>query len=601
MNKLRSLLSTTFLLLVIHLFLFSFYLCTSAGVPDRDLYLHMRRFIPCALAVVFALRLWQRTGLPLLRLWTHASVSLFWMFTYPLCYWIPYHLNANTIDNHYDIAIAAYLFCFMVCLHLVLLRFLKNSPATAGIVSLLQVILMVIPVTQLWYYVSYGTPITPAACLALLQTNASEAREYVMQNIGYGGGACIVLLFLCMTYLFAKGNHWQNIALNLGKKSLLAVVVVLLATGYYSGKIFRSTGVLHAFDNARGYLRSAALFNAFHAKNLAGLQVIPPAVQPEKPSTVILVIGESASRHFMSAYRKTERDNSPWMRASSGNKDFILFRHAYASCARTVAVLERALTEKNQYNTKEFNKSLSILDLAKKAGYETWWFSNQPTITDTPIVMVAKTADHSYWLDDTLLGTAEKIYDGNLIPYLKRVDPAKNNFIVFHIMGSHETYGSRYPPEFARWKDDKANRNVIEYDNSLAYTDKFLEDVHTYAMEHLNLQAMLYFSDHGGNPLVKRNLEFSGFITLRIPLFLYLSPEYQKLYPETTAILRSHTDSYFTNDLIYEMAAGLLNIKSNHYDESNSLASSKYKYTRDTLKTSLGNISLTEDREDDTP
>ena len=601
MNKHRSLLSTLLWILVVYLFLFGFYLSVSTGVPDRQLLLHLRRFIPCALAVTFALRLWQQAGLPLHRLWTHAAVSLFWMFTYPLCYWIPYHLSANTIDNYYDIVIAAYLFCFTVCLHLLLLRFLKYSSARAGIVSVLQTLLIVLPITQLWYYASYGTPVSPAGCMALLQTNTSEAREYVMQNIGYGGIACTLLLFICLAVFFFKGNRWQKSALRLGKNSLLAVGVVLLATGYYSGKMFRSTGALHALDSARNYLRNAALFNAFHTRNLTDLQVTPPAVKPEKPSTVILVIGESASRHFMSSYRKTERDNTPWMRTSSGNKDFILFRHAYASCARTVAVLERALTEKNQYNAKEFHNSLSILDLAKKAGYETWWFSNQPSITDTPIVMVAKTADHSYWLDDTLLGTAEKIYDGNLVPYLKQVDPANNNFIVFHIMGSHETYGSRYPPDFDRWKDANANRNVIEYDNSLAYTDKFLEDVHTYASNHLNLQAMLYFSDHGSNPLVKRHPEFSGFISLRIPLFLYLSPEYQKLYPETVATLRSHMDSYFTNDLIYEMAAGLLNIKSNHYDESNSLACPKYKFTKETLKTSLGKTSLTEDTEEDKP
>jgi len=601
MNKLRSVFPTVCLMLLVYLFLFGFYRFVSTGVPDREIYLHLRRFIPCALAVVFALRLWQQAGLSLRRLWTHAAVSLFWMFTYPLCYWIPYHLSANTINNFYDIIIAAYLFCFTVCLHLLLLRFLKNSSVTAGIISVLQVLLMVLPVTQLWYYANYGTPVSPAACMALLQTNAGEAREYVMQNIGYGGGACILLLFICLAVLFFKGNRWHHAALQLGKKSLLAVTVVLLATGYYSAKTFRNTGALHALNSARDYLSSAALFNDFHEKNLANLQVIPPAAKPEKPSTVILVIGESASRHFMSAYRNTERDNSPWMRASSVKNDYILFRHAYASCARTVAVLERALTEKNQYNTKEFHKSLSILDLARKAGYETWWFSNQPTVTDTPIVLVAKTADHSYWLDDTLAGTSEKIYDGDLIAYLKQVDPAKNNFIVFHIMGSHETYGSRYPQEFARWNDANANRNVIEYDNSLAYTDKFLEDVHAYASNHLNLQAMLYFSDHGSNPLVKRHPEFSGFISLRIPLFLYLSPEYQKLYPETVAALRNHTDTYFTNDLIYEMTAGLLNIKSSHYDESNSLASPKYKYSREALKTSLGKTSLAEDTEEDKP
>lgn len=33
---------------------------------------------------------------------------------------------------------------------------------------------------------------------------------------------------------------------------------------------------------------------------------------------------------------------------------------------------------------------------------------------------------------------------------------------------------------------------------------------------------------------------------------------------------------------------GIFNTTSNHYDETNSLASEKYKYTRDMLKTTIG-------------
>ena len=603
MPKLRSIVPTACLILLVHGFLFGFYLFTCVNVPNRDIYLHLRRYIPCALAVVFAIRLWQRAKLPIRKLWTHAAVSLFWMFTYPLCYWIPYHRNSTVIDNHYDIAIAAYLFCSMVCLHLLLLKFLKKPAVVAGIMGVLQTVLMVVPVVQLWYYKNYSTPVSPAACLALLQTNASEAREYFLANIGYGGGLGIAFLFLCLAVLLIRGNRWQKAAINLSEKSLLAVAVVLLATGAYSVKTFPRTGVLNAFRDAQYYLRNAALFNEYRKNNLKHLQVIPPARRPEKPSTVILVIGESASRHFMSAYRKTERDNTPWMRTAAAGRDFILFRHAYSSCAMTVPALEYALTEKNQYNKKAFNRSFSILDVAKKAGYVTWWFSNQGMIAgaDTPITLVAKTADHSCWLEDTRTGGAEKKYDRDLLSFMKQVDPAKNNFIVLHIMGSHENYATRYPPEFARWKDSGGDQRVLEYDNSLAYTDTFLEDLHTYGVRELNLQAMLYFSDHGANPLIKRHPEFSGFISRRIPLFIYLSPEYQTLYPETAAALRSHADSYFTNDLIYELTAGLLHIKSNHYDESGSLASPKYKFTRKSLKTSFGKTSLTEDTEEGDP
>ena len=40
---------------------------------------------------------------------------------------------------------------------------------------------------------------------------------------------------------------------------------------------------------------------------------------------------------------------------------------------------------------------------------------------------------------------------------------------------------------------------------------------------------------------------------------------------------------------------GLLNVKSSQYDETQSIASDKYKFTRQSLRTRLGEISLTED------
>lgn len=601
LKKFRSFLPALGLAMVIYIFLYGFYLSMSVGIPDKTIYLQLRRYIPCALAAAFSVTLWRRAGLPVFRLWPHGLVSLVWIFTYPLSYWIAFHLNTNFIDNHYDIAEGAYLFCFMVCLHLLLFRFVKKARRISCIMGLLQTLLLVLPVVQILYFISYGTPVSPAACLAMLQTNASEAREYVLQNLGVAGILAVMLLFCLLLCLLVKGNFWKPAASVLPGKKIATAVLLFVLTAPYTCVTFPKTGALDALYNAKDYLYNASLFNELHSKSLADLQVTPPALRPEKPHTVIMVIGESASRYFMSAYRETKRDNSPWMRTRAADQDFILYRHAYASWGQTVPSLERALTEKNQYNDKEFHDSLTVIDLARKAGYETWWISGQGTIdtADTPITLVAKTADHSFWLEDTLIGTTEKKYDEDLLPYLKQVDPARNNFIVLHIMGSHDNFINRYPPEFTRWKDPEEKDRMDEYDNSLAYTDKFLQDVHAYGVQNLNLQAMLYFSDHGLNPIRKRHPELSDFISLRIPMLLYLSPEYRKLYPETAAALQSHAESYFTNDLIYEMVAGILNIKSNHYDETNSLASPRYKYTRETLTTRLGQNSLAEDVDDE--
>ena len=53
-----------------------------------------------------------------------------------------------------------------------------------------------------------------------------------------------------------------------------------------------------------------------------------------------------------------------------------------------------------------------------------------------------------------------------------------------------------------------------------------LEKIYNYASAKLNLQAILYFSDHGTLPDKRRSPNFDGFGTVRIPMFAYFSDEY---------------------------------------------------------------------------
>ena len=72
---------------------------------------------------------------------------------------------------------------------------------------------------------------------------------------------------------------------------------------------------------------------------------------------------------------------------------------------------------------------------------------------------------------------------------------------------------------------------------------------------------MVYFSDHGTDIEVKRKPYFNGFDTVRVPLFIYLSDEYKMRYSETYKILKQHKDYYITNDLIFNLMLGIMQIK----------------------------------------
>ena len=242
--------------------------------------------------------------------------------------------------------------------------------------------------------------------------------------------------------------------------------------------------------------------------------------------------------------------------------------------------------------------------MAKKAGYETWWFSNQGRYGqyDSAITLVAKTADHAEWTDDSYNFTDK--YDEALLPYLSQLDPTKNNFVVLHVMGSHIYYNNRYPSAFSKFKTAEGESTVTSresYANSILYTDYILSQVFNYAQKNLNLQAMVYFSDHGENLEISHNPDVFSFDMVRIPMFIYLSPAYQQALPGRTRALREHREEYFTNDMLYDTISGLLNAPSQRYEPYQDFASRSYAYNRENLTTMLGQRKLTEDMTDMPP
>lgn len=371
-------------------------------------------------------------------------------------------------------------------------------------------------------------------------------------------------------------------------------MIIFPSVGALGEEIFPQAFPIRTFIDTHDYMERSALYAENHDGKFAALQAVQlnPA---EYPNTVVVVIGESETRTLMHAFNPNHVENTPWLTAMKEDPDFTLFSNAYSCVWYTVPVLERALTEANFYNNKEFNSSISILDMAKKAGYKTYWFSNQGSIgvADTPITLVAKTADVSEWVDQEL---KQSTMDGALLQFLQRVDPNEKNFVVLHLMGSHIEYRNRYPKEFQVFNDGTVNQQA-DFDNTVLYTDWVLSQIFEYAKENLNLDAMIYFSDHGSDPDKGRQPDDISFKVLRIPMFCYLSESYQARNPEVAEAVKQNKDKFFTNDLAYEFVCGILNMQSPNYDPTYSIASPQWKMERKDLVTRFGKVSLLEDTE----
>ncbi len=563
-------------------------------------------FVPALIPILGTLVLMQYgTGVSLFSRGMCAPLvtGVLWSVTFPLLYAWTYAQDWYRSLIYYDFLIGTGQMMMLAALGGVLFH-LGRKKLTAALLAILSFLMELIPMTQIAYYMTVWHALSPASLMALYLTNWHEAGDYIESTVGTVPAVLITLGLLALVYLSyrsfcALGRSIYPAAEGTRMGALLLVMLIAAAVHI---TLIPECSIAGVYKDVTDYVEQTQTYGLHRDERYDSLIIDREnTLAARAPGTVIFIIGESASRDYMHIYTPGfPYDDTPWMEEMTQNPGFILYQNTYSSWTQTVPVLERALTEKSQYNDKEFFESASLLDVAKKIGYKTYWFSNQGRYGqfDSAITMVAKTADEAEWTDDSYTFTSK--YDEELLPYLTRIDPHANNFIVLHLMGSHIYYNNRYPDAWAKFESaegDSTMTSAPSYANSVLYTDHILKEIFDYAQKNLNLRAMVYFSDHGENLKISHNPDVFKFDMVKIPFFIYLSPEYRAAFPRRSEILASRREAYFTNDMMYDTVCGLLGAPSNRYDPLQDFSSPSYGFTRETLTTMFGMHRLTEDTE----
>lgn len=585
--------------IALYIFSYGFYITCSHGLGHKAEYLQLRRFIPCAILAVLPMYLVNESLLSPQYLLSFL-VGVSWITAYPLFYYLTYHKISSDFGFHLDTVFGLYIIGWLISLKLLVQAFNIFPAITLLLISIMEYVLLALPLFQASYYFLYGTCVNTGAVTMIFETYTNEVIEYFKSMpLVVRIATPILNIALLAGFLYFNLTSETSITAPLLPNLAIIIAVTLFLTYYlWNTKkgVFIRTGLIELVLDVKDYLKQTKSYKTNLAKRVANLNVTQTTPFCEKPATFILVIGESESRDYMSAFCDYPHDTTPWLKSKQTLENFLLYKNAYACKDQTVPALERAFTEVNQYNDKKFYESCSFVDIARKAGFKISWFSNQSHIgaADTAVTLVANTADTAEW---TKLHLNQVQYDESLLGYLKQIDANENNFIVFHLKGNHFNFINRYPQDFAKFSKPDTYDLIPNYIDSIAYTDYVLQQIQEYAAKHLNLQAMVYFSDHATIPDKRRSPNFGGFATVRIPLFTYLADDYISKHPEVYSALKANRDKYWTNDLAYELICGILDIKSNHYDEANSLASTQYKYTKDMLMTDLGKLHIIDDIE----
>lgn len=563
---------------------FSIYFAFNRGLSRSARGQQTRRFVIASLlawaplAVVGACPL----QLPIVSAWV---VGMVWGATYPALFHLTNRRLSPDYEHYGEISCGIYFFGLFAVLWLL---------GGGVIAALMEWLVLLVSMAQVVYYRLYGSCINANGMKIIQDTHYNEILEFGRSYKWYMAvlvvGLVAGVLAVCVAVnTFHVSGLWQTV--------FLAVVALFFA--YYIFKtrrgMFVRSGIVALWLTIRDYRKGNMRYREEMAQRISHLTVRQRGGTMDAPHTIMLVIGESASRNHMSAFTPMEHDTTPWLRELLADSSHAAaFPHAYSCAMHTVQVLEKALTEYNQYNGRQFYDSCSIVDIAHRLGYRVHWYSNQGHLgaADTPVTLVAETADVAKWTKQDL-GKVQ--YDEELLGYLDELDPTCNNLLVLHLKGSHFNFLNRYPADRTVWGEAGHEDHVLNYHNSLRYTDDVLRRAFDYCRQRLNLQAMVYCSDHATVPDRHRSPNFCGFGETRIPLVCWMSDAWQQLHPGRFEALCLNRERYWTNDLLYELMCGVFDVESNHFDETASLASPRYRFTRDELLTFEGQLRIRDD------
>jgi heptose-I-phosphate ethanolaminephosphotransferase len=468
----------------------------------------------------------------------------------------------------------------------------------------------VIVAANLTSIIYFGSRLTYGAIESGFETNVNELEGlYVLV------GLTPVLIFLVVfTFLLLCGRKVSKTG-RIGILLLfltLLIIPVKLAEQYLTGSKSMAflrwqrwpiAGTdLYFQDLALGSdLVSAAAYEVDKfrmARDSATSRVLPPGVTLDSahavlaPLKVILIVGESSARSHYAAYGYRYPADPHLQEAAKDVDHTLIVGNAMSPAPLTREALVRTLSFASPHDDGPFRDNVNLVELAKLAGYETAWISNQAKIGrhDSPIGMVASTADRVSFQKHDTSGTYRGGHDVDLLAVLDRTylpDDSKQ-FIVLHLIGSHESYADRSDPiDYAASADFAPEFRL--YDASIHQTDRVIQG----AIDKIrgNERALVvYFSDHGEIVNVGHGrLEFIR-TQYEIPLVVHGGTQLVRRADESIRKYSAHDMDLFNTTNLSYVFAELLGYSVDETAEHHAISEASYFFNVDNQTYSMNQL-----------
>lgn len=485
----------------------------------------------------------------------------------------------NYFKNHVDIiyestkAIKA-LFNFELVFLIIylILYFLKTKYIHKILVFILGIILILNSI-DLFLYLNFSSQLTPELINIFFETNKNEATEFIFTFVN--SKAIIILYYIILSVCSLK--FFKNLGfIKLFLASILSVFLIINVVDIPGNLTLRKKHVIknihHSFSR---YFKEAKDLKEF-LNNFEKYTAHITATNNEEKATYILIIGESFTKYHSSLYGYP-RNTNPYMKNLQDHGELFTFNDIVSPHHFTRDTLKKLVSTYSHESKKGFEGSMNIIDIMKKAGFKTYWISNQEDFAfrGASLSAVIHRADVVNFTQELyLVDKEEKIHDEKILPFFKNAiedKSAKKKFIVVHLFGSHPTYKMRYPNKFNTFPLDSTEKffskyqnlhkeDVNHYDNSLVYNDSVIikSIIEDNDLKNKN-SFILYLSDHGQD--VHDDMDTTSspppIHTLRgveIPMIFWSSYIYNEAHKENIKNVKLSLDkSYSSEDIIYTL------------------------------------------------
>lgn len=522
----------------------------------------------------------------------------------------------------------------------------------------LYVVLYGVALTDVFCFWKFGSVISPSMLMLVGETDSREAGEflstYLSLDVLSSPVAWIMLLFILHSLVDLRKPLCRLLKVDYAKlqarfhfgflrffhRYMLYPECGMLVVALLAWSVVTSWGnkrgmarlmtadtigsiehILTEPDHGEFYLPIYRLAFSVYSNHLASQQVDKCVAASKRvvvdscsfrSPTIVLIIGESYSKAHCQLYGYPQKDTPRQRRLERGGW-LTKFNDVVSCWNLTSFVFKNVLSMHVVGDKGEWCDYPLFPELFRKAGYQVTFLTNQFLLAAGQAVY-----DFSggFFLNDPVLSKAQfdlrntslhRFDEGLLSDYDNFLNEGKinlkgNNLIIFHLIGQHVSYNTRYPKDRAKWHADDykelrpdiagdhyRRRMIAAYDNACLYNDSIVTQI-VKRFEDKDA-IVVYMPDHGeeifepGRDIICRNHSATvdwplAHYEFEVPFWIWCSRKYAHREPEVFKAIKDAKNRRFMTDALPHMMVWLAGISSKDYNDKYNLLSPNYDESR---------------------